>query len=120
MKETLQQTRELGKGRWKLTKEDDNQQLSVNVGDKIKVTLPENPTSGYLWSVTQIDTEVIIKMGEKFVEPKSRNKIGAGGKREFVFQALKLATTDIALACKRPWESEEEPSSTFKVTVLIK
>jgi inhibitor of cysteine peptidase len=120
MKETLRQTGEIDKGVWKLTKENDGQQLSVSVEDKIKVTLPESPTSGYLWSVTQLDTEVIIKMGEKFVEPKSLNKIGAGGKREFAFQALKPAATDITLTCKRPWESGEEPSSTFKVTVLIK
>jgi predicted secreted protein len=118
MKETLRQTRGLGKGRWELTKEDDSQQLSVNVGDKIIVKLLDHSTAGYRWSITQLDTNLITKLEDKYIEPKSKN-LGAAGKRKFTLEALNSGTTDVILEEKRQWEAEEKPVSTFKINVLI-
>jgi predicted secreted protein len=118
MKEAPQQTGELRKQTNKLTKENDGQQLSVSVGDKISVTLPEHFTAGYRWSITQLDTNVIFKVEEKYIIPNSEN-FGAAGERKFVLQARNPATTDVALEEKRSWEDKEKPISTFKFTVLI-
>jgi len=118
MKEALQQTGELGKQIRKLTKENDGQQLSVSVGDKITVTLLEHSTAGYRWSITQLDTNVISTLEDKYIRPKSKN-FGAAGERKFTLQAMNPASTDVVLEEKRPWEAEEKAVSKFKINVLI-
>jgi predicted secreted protein len=118
MKEALQQTGELGKQIRELTKENDGQQLSVSVGDKIIVKLLEHSTAGYRWSITLLDTNLITKLEDKYIEPKSKN-LGAAGKRKFTLEALNSGTTDVILEEKRQWEAEEKSASTFKINVLI-
>jgi len=118
MKEALQQTGELSKQIRELTKENDGQQLSVKVGDKISVTLPEHSITGYRWSITQLDTNVISRLEDKYIGPKSKN-LGAAGKRKFTLQAMNPATTDVAMEERRPRETGEEAVSMFKINVLI-
>lgn len=118
MNEILNQKKEEGEKTRKLTKENNGQKLSMGVGDKITITLPEHSTAGYRWLVAQLDTNVMAKLEDKYLGPKSKN-MGASGERKFTLRALNSGNTDVVLEEKRSWETEEKPVSTFEINVLI-
>src|SRR3990167_1172008 len=48
------------------------------------ISLDANPTTGYLWNVTQYDKNIINKVTSVYV-PSKTNLIGSGGDTTFVF-----------------------------------
>jgi inhibitor of cysteine peptidase len=71
------------------------------VGDTIKLSLPENPTTGYRWA--------IIGNGAPICEVKTDDfspgdqKPGAGGTRSLAFAVRKAGEATITLRNQRKW-----------------
>jgi len=95
-------------------------QVELSVGQSLVVTLDSNPSStGYSWSLIQnSDESVLSKTGDKYIAPQT-TLIGAGGKEEWTFKALKKGTSTISMGYSRPWESTP-PVETFDLTVVVK
>jgi inhibitor of cysteine peptidase len=94
-------------------------QVELSVGQSLVVTLESNATTGYSWALVQnSDDSVLSKTGNEYVAPQT-TLVGAGGKEEWTFKALKKGTSTISMGYSRPWESTP-PVETFDLTVVVK
>ena len=94
-------------------------QVELSVGQSLVVTLESNATTGYSWALFQNSDEgVLNKTGNEYIAPQT-TLIGAGGKEEWTFKALKKGTSTISMGYSRPWESTP-PVDTFDLTVVVK
>jgi len=93
--------------------------VEINTGDTLKISLTGNPTTGYNWYVSSVDTQVLTQMGDpSFVA--SSNAMGAGGIITLTFQAPIAGQTSLQLEYKRAWETGVNPLQTYSVMVDVK
>ena len=91
----------------------------MNAGDTLKISLAGNPTTGYNWYVSSVDTQVLTQVGDpSFVA--SSNAMGAGGIITLTFQAPLAGETSLQLQYKRIWETGVNPLQTYGLTVVVK
>jgi inhibitor of cysteine peptidase len=95
-------------------------QVELSVGQSLVVTLDSNATTGYSWSLAQnSDDTVLNETGNQYIAPQT-TLVGAGGKEEWTFKALKKGTSTISMGYSRPWETGTPPAETFDLTVVVK
>ncbi len=97
----------------------DTNVVKVPANEKqFSVTLQANPTTGYQWTVKQMDSKLLQIASTQYIAD-AKGKIGSGGKMMFVFFILpnaKLpASTNIDFLYARPWE--QNLGTTQSVTV---
>jgi inhibitor of cysteine peptidase len=84
----------------------------------IEVRLPENPTTGYRWAISDHDQKVLPFQGDRFVSPTTQ--VGAGGTRVFEFQAAGAGSTTLRLKQFRAWEGDSSIIGKFEIKVNVK
>ncbi|HUN91376.1 MAG TPA: protease inhibitor I42 family protein [Burkholderiaceae bacterium] len=94
--------------------------ITLRGGDTLRLTLAENPTTGFRWSVPGPDAlaGVIALRGDRYVAASASPAPGAGGLRELCFGALRPGRVEVQLQLARPWEANA-PRSTFRVVVEV-
>jgi inhibitor of cysteine peptidase len=105
----------------KTVKVDDSmngQTITVKQGETIVVTLAGNPTTGFGWTVKDLDTTILSQIGDYSYKADS-NLIGAGGVFTYQFKAEAAGTTTLKLDYARSWETDVAPEQTFAVTVVV-
>lgn len=85
-------------------------------GEMLTVELAGNPTTGYEWTVTQIDA-ACLRLAESTYASDS-SAIGSGGTYTFRFEALRAGATPLGLVYRRSWETTAS-DQTFSLTVNI-
>lgn len=98
-----------------ITAADNGGSVQVAAGGQIEVTLPGNPTTGYVWQVTANDESILRPLGDTFTP--ATDAVGAGGAETFTFQVMAPGVVDLELANRRPWKTDVEPVQTFAVTI---
>jgi len=94
-------------------------EVALNAGDQLDVTLESNPTTGYVWETQSLDVAVLQQVGEAEFTADGE-AIGAGGKETLHFVALAPGHTQLQLVYHRPWETSEPPLKTFDLTVTVR
>jgi len=102
-----------------ITEADAGRQFELQVGDTLEIRLPVNPTTGFQWEVSDLDSAILRPVGEPAFEPSS-NGVGSGGQVTLRFQAVQAGQTELALILHRPFEKDVPPIQTFEVTVIVK
>jgi inhibitor of cysteine peptidase len=97
-----------------------SREVEVTKGGTCTVTLGSNRTTGFQWSEqAQIANATILEQtGHKFIEPQT-GTVGAAGKEEWTFKALKVGTTSVKMEYSRPWEGGEKGVCKFELTVTV-
>ena len=94
--------------------------IQANVGEELVITLESNMTTGYRWQLaSSIDKNTLIVVGLKYIVPKSK-AVGAGGKEEWTFKALKPGKITVIFNYLRSWEKNKPPAKTKTFAILIK
>jgi len=106
-------------GQLKLTEEDSGKTIEVKAGDTFVVSLKGNITTGYDWSIANLDERFLQQQGEADYESDS-DLIGAGGTATYTFKALSAGQTTLKLIYSRPFEPDNPPEKTFEINVVIK
>jgi len=101
-----------------LTAADSGQRVEVRPGDMLRVTLAENPTTGYCWVVNE-GVPPSLKPLADFFNPEARSGVGGGGWREFRWRAVPAAGGELTLRLLRPWDSGGAPLETVVVGIFI-
>ncbi|NTV01839.1 MAG: protease inhibitor I42 family protein [Chlorobiaceae bacterium] len=101
-----------------LDESDNGRTVALRTGEKMRITLPENATTGYRWELERWDREVVGLVAE---EPKypSGQAVGSGGHVEFIFLGRKPGSGKIALKEWRPWEGEASVIARFHLHVDV-
>jgi inhibitor of cysteine peptidase len=102
-----------------LTAADNRSSVELQPGQRLRVTLAANPTTGYTWAILEpADDRILRQLGEIEFEPES-NLMGAGGVQIIRFEAVSAGQSSLKLVYHRPWESVE-PLETFTLSVAVR
>lgn len=94
--------------------------VTLAAGDRLVVSLPANPGTGYSWEIQPAPDETILKLvDEPQFSAQDTNKVGAPGLLSFSFDALSPGETSLNLVYHRAWETGVPPLETYEVTVVI-
>jgi inhibitor of cysteine peptidase len=99
----------------------DGRTLNLRVGDGVKLSLPENPTTGYRWEFLAKPEPVCVIVSDGYVASGGAGgggAVGSGGTHEWMFRAVSKGTGGVSLAHRRPWEKDVAPAQTFTLTVV--
>lgn len=82
---------------------------TVRVGQKVVISLDENPSTGYSWQffITPAKQKTITDIAENYINPDT-SLIGAGGIKEYSFTAAQKGTLTVTGYYFRPWEKLNE------------
>jgi inhibitor of cysteine peptidase len=88
----------------------------INAGDLVSITLPENPTTGFRWSIVETDETVLRTEDDDFAP--AGTAIGSGGERTILLRAAAPGSVEISLEEARAWEPES-PLNHFSVHLVV-
>jgi inhibitor of cysteine peptidase len=103
--------------RMTLEQSDDGRSIELPVGATLELRLPENPSTGYRWTVDQVDSTVLRVNEPRFVA--DGGAVGRGGARVFSFSATKPGHSPLSLKLWREWEGDSSVTSRFGVTLTV-
>lgn len=98
---------------------DDGRAVDARPGTTIVIELPENPTTGFRWSLRSKVEPVLTTESDSFERP-AEARPGAGGSRRFAFAASAPGEASILLWNWREWEGEGSVAKRYQVTVTVK
>ncbi|MEZ5956679.1 MAG: protease inhibitor I42 family protein [Hyphomonadaceae bacterium] len=105
----------------RITAEHNGQTVNVDVGRRFAIELVGVPTAGYVWEPSQMPP-FITRAGEVSGNTtQAQNQPGFTGGNHWevtMFTATAAGTGEIVMEQRRPWETNEPPSQTFRVTVV--
>ena len=90
------------------------QQLTV--GDALEITLPGNPTTGYVWQASAVPP-LLQQQGEPLHQSNSK-LIGTDGVTSFRFNVVSAGEANLVLIYRRPWEKEIPPARTCSIQLI--
>lgn len=93
--------------------------FETTVGKTFTIALDANATTGYNWSQTIKDTNVVAYVDNAYVAAATGPQVvGGSGIDTFTFKAVGKGTTTITLNYARPWESVP-PAQTRTITITV-
>jgi len=94
--------------------------IKAKAGEEFIITLKSNITTGYQWQLTKaVDKGFLRLTGLRYVTKKT-DLVGAGGKEEWTFKAVKPGTAIISFQYVQPWEKKAAPAKVKNFIVIIK
>jgi inhibitor of cysteine peptidase len=100
-----------------LVEKDNDRTVDIRQGESVRISLPENATSGYRWAIDRYDEEFIDAIATEPHYPS--NAIGSGGEVAFIFQGKKIGTGEIVLKHWRHWEGESSVTNRFRLRLHV-
>lgn len=95
-----------------LTEADNGRTVDLRAGESVRLTLPENATTGYRWAIDRLDRDVVEEAGSE-AHP-SRGAVGSAGNVTFDFKAKKAGSGEVALKYWRHFEGEGSVVKRFR------
>jgi inhibitor of cysteine peptidase len=96
-----------------LTEADNDKTVDLRVGETVRVSLPENATTGYRWAIDRLDEDVIEAVGSEPNYPGSA--VGSAGHVAFTFKAKKAGTGEVTLKYWRHFEGDKSITNRFRL-----
>lgn len=85
------------------------------------ISLPANPTTGYMWSIVYYDQSRFNLIRSEYMTPTKTKRIGAGGKMIYEFQVRNEGvfpfSSKIKFRYARPWDKSSGVDKTAVITV---
>jgi predicted secreted protein len=98
--------------------DDDGKSFDVARGTTVTFSLPSNAGTGYVWTPTQVDANVLAQQGDRTSETSS-DVPGAPKVDVYHFAATSAGTTTVEMSLKRPFGSAP-PGRVIHVTVNVR
>jgi inhibitor of cysteine peptidase len=97
----------------------DGRTIELHVGDSVKLSLAENPTTGYKWEFLAKPEPECVIVNDGYVANPAMNPIGGGGAHDWEFRAVDKGTATVSLSYRRPWQKDVAPAQTFTLTLVV-
>ena len=94
-------------------------EFEMEVGDKVRVDLCSNPTTGFQWDYEMTAENVLKEEDHDFEEPEE-DIPGAAGIEVWTFEAVEEGTTEVQMEYSQPWEGGLKAEWTYTITVTVK
>ena len=95
-------------------------EFEAEVGDKIRVELCSNPTTGFGWTYDTSGDSVLREEDRDFAEAEDEGIVGAAGKDLWTFEATTRGTTEVLMEYSQPWDGGIKAEWTFTMTVTVR
>ena len=92
------------------------QKVSVQVGELLHLSLPENPTTGYRWKLVSAGDPVLELVRDTFHAP-SAERPGRPGSHSWLLRARQPGDACVEVHASRSWESTSSPAEIFILRV---
>ncbi len=99
-----------------LTQEDKGKSVTMSPGDSLHITLNENPSTGFRWTVEGADNDALELLSSDYV-PATRPVPGGSGQHVWRFKAKNPGDVRLLLKHSRPWEGEKSMPLEFTIHV---
>lgn len=93
-------------------------EFEVQVGDKIRLELCSNPTTGFQWDYEMTVDNVLKEEDHDFEEPEG-DAPGAAGIETWTFEAVETGTTEVQMEYSQPSEGGLNSQWTYNMTVTV-
>ncbi|MFF2552099.1 protease inhibitor I42 family protein [Nocardia sp. NPDC058058] len=102
-------------------KEQDGKEIPLALGQGLTVRLAGNPTTGFLWQLTELEQNIVRQDGgmEYEQDPSPNGMVGVGGTSIFKFTAQAPGATQLVLEYRRPWEQGIDPAERFTLNLKV-
>jgi inhibitor of cysteine peptidase len=94
------------------------EQVTVKAGDEFTIELASTPSTGYSWEIAQ-DPGDQLRLVDHDYEADADAQPGSSGVQRFVFEGMKVGTTQLAFSYVRPWETGVAPTDTAAFGVSV-
>lgn len=100
--------------------------VTIGTGDRLRVELPSNPSTGYSWQTMELNSWVLARTKRPVYTPDwvvgadRQRMVGSGGKLTLEYEGIGAGTSPVRIAYSRPWETNAAPAKTFQLTVVVK
>ena len=101
----------------KLTKNDNGKTVEAKAGDSVVIELPENPTTGYVWTLDVKEGQGVAHVSDSPYAAASESGIGGGGMRTFNVEIQSPGNATIDMKLRRQWEPESAAIDGFKALI---
>jgi predicted secreted protein len=92
--------------------------FQAEIGDKIRVKLCSNPTTGFEWAYQMSNEGVLQEEDHDFEEPGG-DVPGAAGTEVWTFEAVEKGTTEVIMEYSQQWEGGLKAEWTYTITVTV-
>lgn len=92
---------------------DNGRTLDIGCGESVRVSLPENATTGYRWAIDRYDERVIEAIASEAAYPAGTP--GSGGEVAFTLRGKNVGSGEVTLKYWRHWEGESSVRARFQV-----
>jgi predicted secreted protein len=93
-------------------------EFEVEIGDKIRLELCSNMTTGFRW-MYEINDESVLKFEDyDYIEPEDELE-GTAGKDVWAFEAVSEGTTEVFMEYSQAWSGGIEAEWTYTMTVTV-
>jgi inhibitor of cysteine peptidase len=100
-----------------LKSEDSGRSLDLRLQQTIRISLGENPTTGYRWQILE-DGAPILHLSNDSFQRGSSTAVGAGGTRVLEFLASSAGTASLRLGYFRPSDPASQKNE-FVLRVVV-
>ncbi|MCF8230274.1 MAG: protease inhibitor I42 family protein [Bacteroidales bacterium] len=99
------------------TMNDNGRTVEFSLHSQFQIKLVGNPSTGYTWSVSDYDNNVLRQIGEAKFEAQDK-MIGSPGTYTFTFETIAAGETTLKLDYLRKFEAEQEAEKTFRLHII--
>ena len=99
----------------------DGREVALQAGETLEVSLSENASTGYRWSIPpEVKRKLtpVLREREETVEAAG-GPPGRPGVRRLYFEALAAGTAELEIHYRRSWEINKQPARKFRLRVLV-
>lgn len=96
---------------------------TLAVGQTLLISLPSNATTGYAWTLSGSNIDVLspgTPFGEEATDPHEPGMVGVGGNTSWRFQAAQPGMVHLSFAYRRAWEANTRPAETATYTIVVR
>lgn len=93
-------------------------EFEVEVGDKIRLELCSNPSTGLQW-IYKTTIENVVQEEDHDFEPPEGDVPGAAGVEFWTFEAVEKGTTEVQLEYSQLWEGGLKAEWTYTMMVTV-
>ena len=101
-----------------LTPLDNGKSITLKVGESVRISLGENPGTGFRWALQPSDDKVLGLSASDFIQTFETGA-GGGGQRVWKFVAQKSGEVRLVVNRLRAWEGDKSTVERFEVTIRV-
>jgi predicted secreted protein len=102
-----------------LQKENSGQEISLRVGNLLRIELSGIGGTGYSWHIINLDPQYLKLISAETGKIPETGRIGGPVRHIWIFQTQKAGQTEIKMNYYRPWEGVEKSADHFLIKIKI-